>query len=274
MSKQLAGGHSRWRAGACAAAMIFAPVVAAGEPPIRQETTTFLQILSFGIEINVALVALFFVAIFLFLLNLLVTRRRKVMPLDLMRQVQDYVAAGNIEGAISVCTRRDNLFSRVILPGLKLHSHSHERIVAAMDAAGRRALGSFRQKINYISNIATISPMLGLLGTVLGLTKAFNAMGADGPEGMRSTLMTAYIGEAMGTTVVGLLVGIPAMAGYYFCISRLGRLSDDLECAAEDIAAIMAENQRLAQVSGAAKVEEAQTPPSESARLRASGEGL
>ena len=73
----------------------------AGEPLARQESITFLQILSFGIEINVTLVALFFIASFLFLYNLLITRRRKVMPLDLLRQVQDYVAAGNMERAIS-----------------------------------------------------------------------------------------------------------------------------------------------------------------------------
>lgn len=62
--------------------------------------------------------------------------------------------------------------------------------------------------------------------------------------------MTGYIGEAMGTTVVGLLVGIPAMAAYYLCMSRLGRLGDDLEAVTEEIAVTLAE-QNLAKAIAA-----------------------
>ena len=83
--------------------------------------------------------------------------------------------------------------------------------------------------------------MLGLLGTVLGLTKAFNAMGSDSTEVLRSAMMTGAIGEAMGTTVVGLIVGIPAMAAYFLCLSRFNRIADELEAATEDACAAIVE---------------------------------
>ncbi len=225
---------------------------AAGEN--RPDSVSFFQILTFGPEINITLLVMLFIAVSLVIYSLLTTRRRKVMPLDLIRRVQDLVSSGSIEQAISAVQAKDSLFSRAVLPGLKLHSHSHDRITAAMEAAGRRALGGFRQKINYISNLATLSPMLGLLGTVLGLTKAFNVMGGEDPLGTRSTMMTASIGEAMGTTVVGLLVGIPAMAAYYLCLSRLGRLGDDLEAVTEEIAVALAE-QNILRDRQAARVE-------------------
>lgn len=226
--------------GATALALSATPVVA-GDAYSRPDAVSLFELFSFGWQINLVLLVMFVIALFLVFFSILTTRRRKVMPLDQMRKVQDYVSAGNIEQAINLLQIRDTLFSRTILPGLKLHSHSHDRISAAMEAAGRRALGGFRQHINYIANLGTLAPMLGLLGTVLGLTKAFNAMGNDDPLGTRSTLMTASIGEAMGTTVVGLLVGIPAMAAYYLCLSRLGRLSDDLEAVTEEIAVALVE---------------------------------
>lgn len=217
-------------------------MASAGEEAYVRQSATFFQILSFGLEVNIILGAMLFTGVFLVIYCLLLTRRRRVMPLELIRQVQDLLSAGNIESAITAVQQKNCIFSLTTLPGLRLHSHSHERICAAMEAAGRRTLGAFRQKIAYLSYIGMLAPMLGLLGTVLGLTKAFNVMGADGPEGMRSTLMTGYIGEAMGTTAVGLIVGIPAMAAYFLCRLRLWRLGDDLEAVTEDIAATLTEH--------------------------------
>lgn len=224
------------------ALLLFPAAAMAGEKYTTEYSVTFLKILSFGMEINIILAVLLFAAAFIFVHSFLVTRRRTVMPFDLVRSVKDMVAGGDIEGGLNALVENDNVFSKMIVPGLKLHSHTHERISAAMEAAGRRALGGLRQEVTYLANIGTLAPMLGLLGTVLGLTKAFNAMGADGSEGMRSTLMTGYIGEAMGTTAVGLIVGIPAMAAYFVCLSRIGRLGDDLEAAAEEISAAVTEH--------------------------------
>ncbi len=221
--------------------LAFSLTALAGEEYTGDYTVTFFQILSFGWEINVILGVMMFIAMFMFFHSFLVTRRRVVMPHDMVRKVKDLVAAGDIEGGVNALEENKCIFSRMIVPGLKLHSHSHERITAAMEAAGRRALGGLRQEVTYIANIGALAPMLGLLGTVLGLTKAFHAMGGDGPDIMRSTLMTGSIGEAMGTTAVGLIVGIPAMAAYYICLSRIGRLGDDLEAAAEEISASMFE---------------------------------
>ena len=215
--------------------------LSAGEMSARGtgEEVTFLHLLSYGWQINLILCVLLFAALFLVFHFLLATRRRHTVPADTLRNVLDDVNNGDVESAIRRAEEKPSLLMETVTPGLKFHHHPLERINAAMESAGRRAVSGLRQEINYLANIGTLSPMLGLLGTVTGLTKAFNAMSADSTEGLRSAMMTGAIGEAMGTTVVGLVVGIPAMAAYFLCLSRLNRISDELETAAEDVAAAL-----------------------------------
>lgn len=223
-------------------ALQFTAFAAAGEMTASGgQDITFLDILSYGVEINVILCVLLFIALFLVFHFLLATRRRHTVPGEILRAVLDDINNGDFEHAIQRAQDNPSLLAETVVPGLKLHHHTLERITAAMEGAGRRALGSFRQEVNYLAHIGTLSPMLGLLGTVMGLTKAFNAMGSDNTEGLRAALMTGYIGEAMGTTAVGLIVGIPAMAAYFLCLSRLNRIGDELEAASENVAAAAAE---------------------------------
>lgn len=219
-----------------------APVVMAGELPARGgEEVTFLHILTYGWQINLVLCVLLFIAMFLVFHFLLATRRRHTVPGEVLRGVLDDVNNGDFERAIQRAQDNPSLLADAVLPGLRLHHHTSERVAAAMEGAGRRSLGSVRQEINFIAHVGTLSPMLGLLGTVLGLTKAFKAMGSDSTEVLRSAMMTGAIGEAMGTTVVGLIVGIPAMAAYFLCLSRFNRIADELEAATEDVSAAIVE---------------------------------
>jgi biopolymer transport protein ExbB len=213
----------------------------AGEPAPTATDVTLLQILSYGWQINLVLCVMLFIALFLTFHTLLLTRRSRAAPENLSRALLDDIVNGEFENAFHSAQNSAAALGAAAVAGLRLHGHTAERVGAAMESAGRRALSTLRQEINYLAHIGTLSPMLGLLGTVLGLTKAFNAMGADSAEGLRSTMMTAYIGEALGTTVVGLFVGIPAMAAYFVLLSRFNRFSDELEAAAEEIAAAIAE---------------------------------
>jgi len=215
----------------------------AGEiTPAGRDGVTILHLLSYGWQINAVLCLLLFLVFFLVIHFLLTTRRRHTVPAEILRSILDDINNGDCERAQRRAQENPSFLTETVVPGLRLHHHTLERITAAMESAGRRALSGTRQKINYLAHIGTLSPMLGLLGTVTGLTKAFNAMSTDSTEGLRTAMMTGAIGEAMSTTVVGLVVGIPAMAAYFLCLSRLNRISDELETAAEDVAAALTEN--------------------------------
>jgi biopolymer transport protein ExbB len=166
---------------------------------------------------------------------LLNTREALAVPLPLLRQILDDLATGDVEAAQRRMEGNRSLLAQVLLPGLRLHDHPLERIHQAFESAGRRAVGALQQEVTYLANIGVLSPMLGLLGTTLGLMDTFVVLSAQQTEGSKAIMMSAAVGKGMVTTVVGLLLGIPAMASYYLLISRVGRIGDELEIASEEI---------------------------------------
>ncbi len=207
---------------------------------------TFLDMLRLGLEFSPIITLIFalltFISLFLVFHTVLSTREGLTVPEDLRRQMMDDLASGDVEAAQQRVEANTSLFAQVVLPGLKLHDHPIERIEQAMEGAGRRAIGSLRQEVTYLANIGVIAPMIGLLGTVLGLMRAFNVIGDQGVKsGSKAMLMSPAIGQAMTTTAVGLMVGIPAMGLYYLCMSRVSRVADEVEIASEETASALNE---------------------------------
>lgn len=212
-----------------------------GAPVDGAERATMLDLFFYGLYINVINGALLFIATFFFCRTLLLTRSGRTVPAGLLKQVLDDLASGDVESSLTRTERHPSLLARTIHPGLKLHDHPAERIHTAMEGAGRRAVGGVRQGISYLSNIGALAPMLGLLGTVLGLTEAFHVIAASATGGSKAMEMAASIGRALSTTAVGMMVSIPCMAAYYWSLSRLGRIGDDVEIAAEEVLAALVE---------------------------------
>ncbi len=227
-----------------ATVLLFSPAFAAAEEGTGN--ATFMDMIRLGYEFSPTITIIFalftFIMLFIFFLTMLSTRNSLVAPGPLLRNLLDDIASKDIEAAQKRAQESPTLLGRVVLPGLRLHEHPMDRIQQAMEGAGRRVIGSLRTRIKILANIGVLSPMLGLLGTVLGLMKAFNVMGTEEiAQGWKSQMMTSAIGEAMTTTALGLIVGIPAMGAYYYCISRLGRVSDEIEIGSEEIAAAISE---------------------------------
>lgn len=214
----------------------------AGEVFLSENSSSLWSLLSNGIEINIIQGILLTISMYFFARLMLMTRRRYTMPLELISMIKDEVGAGRIESAIIHATENNSLFAKITLPGLKLHNHSHAMIVAAMEGKGRRLIGSLKQKGSYMAHIGIVAPMLGFLGTILGMMHAYTALGMEGTSTARVIYMSQGIGEALATSAVGLIVSIPSLAGYYFSLTRIGRLGNELESLAEEISATLAEN--------------------------------
>jgi biopolymer transport protein ExbB len=217
----------------------------AGETPppesAGQELTYWELLSTYGWEVNLILGVLAFLAVFLFIHVLILTRRSLTTPPRLQQELLDDIASGDIERARERAARSRSLLARVALPALKMHDHPVERLHQVSEGAGRRAVGALRQQATYLANIGVLAPMLGLLGTVLGMITAFESFSADLSITMKQTMLTAAIGRALITTASGLIVGIPSMAFYYFAIGRVNRISDELELAAENLIACLRE---------------------------------
>jgi biopolymer transport protein ExbB len=209
-------------------------------PPVEVRST-YWELLRYGWQFNLTLGVLLFLAAFLFFHVMLITRRKLTVPGRLLQELLDDIASGDIERACQRASASRSLLGQVVLPALKLHDHPVERLHQVSEGAGRRAVSALRQQATYLANIGSLSPMIGLLGTVYGMVTAFQSFEAELELSVKQQMLTGAIGEALITTASGLLVGIPAMAAYYYAIGRVNRTSDELELATENVIACLRE---------------------------------
>ena len=165
----------------------------------------------------------------------LVLRRSQIVPRQFLEAVSKQLDKGDLRGASATCERSRCVFGRVVQSGLQKAgegAQAPEKVGEAIRAAGSRESAHLHQKISYLANIGTISPMLGLLGTVFGMIMAFNLISTGEP---RPYLLAAAIAKAMVTTAAGLVIGIPALAIYFYLRGRLLRLVTHMEVVADEV---------------------------------------
>jgi len=167
-----------------------------------------------------------------------VLRRGQVIPETLRRELLDKVRSGNYDEARRLCNFKASPLSAVVLAGLDHVSHVPEAdpmlLRDAVEAEGARQTESIQGQIQYLMDVAVISPMLGLLGTVFGMMIAFNSVSSQVAI-VRPAELAGGVNKAMLTTAMGLIVGIPAMMFYAFFRRRSSKLVAMLEAASSDI---------------------------------------
>ncbi len=197
---------------------------------------TFWQLVKQGGLIMFPLGLLSVGAIGLVVYGFMVSQTGKMLRPELVPSLQEELGKINLEGARQICNSNPSLLTNTLNAGLDrikedvLDINSMEK---AMEEASVQETTDGLKPINYLSIIAQVAPMLGLLGTVSGMIKAFQKIGEGGmgdPE-----LLAGNIGEAMVTTATGLIVGIPTMFFYFYLktkynsnVSQLSRILGNL----------------------------------------------
>jgi biopolymer transport protein ExbB/TolQ len=144
----------------------------------------------------------------------------------LFGEVKKYIAAGDMDSAISLCN--DSPLCRVIGSGLRSASHDIDRARSSMEEAGASVIPVIEKRIPHLSTAASVATLLGLLGTIYGLIAAFSAV-ADADPSQKATLLAKGISIAMNTTAYGLIVAIPTIIAHSFLQSRANRLLDEID---------------------------------------------
>jgi len=148
----------------------------------------------------------------LILYNFIAVRPKKLLDVDKLEEVGEKARGFNIEEAQQLCAENPSPLTNIAAAGLERITADYvdvESMEKAMEEASVEELSGPFVYINYLSVIATLSPMVGLLGTVSGMVKAFNAIAAQGvgqPQALANN-----ISEALITTATGMIIGIPAM---------------------------------------------------------------
>lgn len=169
-----------------------------------------------------------------------ILRQEHLVPRSLRRELAARLESGSLEDARSTCLHRPCALSAIALSALDYLQSEQGMDPAllkdAIQVEGARQAESIQGRTRYLMDLAAITPMIGLLGTVLGMVKAFRAVAVD--EAMARPLVLADgVRQALYTTVAGLLIAIPAMVFYSFFRERAVTLISRLEAASTEIAA-------------------------------------
>ncbi|MGE4489770.1 MAG: MotA/TolQ/ExbB proton channel family protein [Kiritimatiellales bacterium] len=154
--------------------------------------------------------------LFFIIRNGLMLRQKGLLRSDLRPKIEELLAVGNVADVRRVCAENTSLMTTVLDAGLERVSEQDvdmEHVKEAIEEAGNEQMVTYMKPINYLSIIGGVAPMLGLLGTVSGMIKAFQAISAGGMG--KPELLAGHIGEALITTATGLTIAIPAMIAYF-----------------------------------------------------------
>lgn len=178
--------------------------------------------------IMIVLLVLSLIAIYLFIQRLLVIRRAGKEDESFMNKIKDYIHEGKIDSAISLCRSANTPASRMIEKGITRLGRPMNDVMVAIENVGNLEIGKMEKGFPVIATIAAGSPMLGFLGTVTGMVRAFFDM-ANAGSNVDITLLSSGIYEALVTTVGGLIVGIIVMFAYNYLVSQLDNVVNKME---------------------------------------------
>jgi biopolymer transport protein ExbB len=174
------------------------------------------------------IVLLSFIAIYIFFERLLTLNKANQNPDALMSKVKELVLKGDINGAKLLCAQNNTPIARMIEKGISRIGSPLKNIEASIENVGRIEVFRLEKNLSTLATIAGAAPMMGFLGTVIGMVQAFIAISQQ--EGSVSPkLLSSGIYTAMLTTVAGLIVGIVAYLAYNFLVTRVQKIIHKME---------------------------------------------
>lgn len=170
-------------------------------------------------------------------------RAGRIIPRPFVRRLIEQLQQQQIEKdeALELCERNASPFALILTAAVKKYGKPAVEIEQSILDAGERVTFLLRRHLRLLNSISNVAPLLGLLGTVLGMIEAFNGL-ATADSSTRSQLLAGGIGHAMLTTAAGLMVAIPAYLSYMYYLGRTDRLLMEMdEYAQQVVEAISAE---------------------------------
>ena len=182
------------------------------------EKITFLNLVMQGGWAMIPLGLLSMGMIFFIVQNFLSLRSKTLLHTEMMPEFLDMMVEGKVLPALEHCREKPTMFTLIFGAGLERCADEDEvdydKVRESVEEATVEQMTQLMKPIDYLSIIGAIAPMLGLLGTVSGMIKAFHTMGTQGMG--KPELLAGNIGEALMTTATGLVIAIPAMLFYFY----------------------------------------------------------
>jgi biopolymer transport protein ExbB len=215
------------------------------EPPPAAElvkTGNLWQVIQAGGPAMIPLGVLSVITVMLIIAFLISLRRGSMVTKRYMQTADALIRKKDYLGLLAVSNRHNEAIARVIQRTMDFLTRNPKATMAEIreiaQTEGMRQASALNQQVAYLADIGTIAPMVGLLGTVVGIVRSFGVIAIDAAA-TRPTLLAQGIGEALIATAAGLLIGIPAMAAYSYFRGRVHALISELEAASTQLLALL-----------------------------------
>jgi biopolymer transport protein ExbB len=154
-------------------------------------------------------------------------QQKRVLPRELTEQVWRWVQNNQVNDKLIAALEQNSPLGRVLAVGLANRHRTRDIMMERLEDAGRHVVHELERFLNTLGTIASISPLLGLLGTVTGIIRAFNAISVEGTGDPR--VLSSGIGEALIATAAGLCVAIPSLFAYRILRGKVNRIVIQME---------------------------------------------
>jgi biopolymer transport protein ExbB len=206
--------------------------------PIVEEKTLSIYdlVVSGGVAgtiIIVILMVLLAVALYIYFERLFKIKASSKIDSNFMLQIKDHVTNGRIDSAKMLCAKEGSPVARLTEKGISRIGSPLEDINSAIENAGKLEIYKLEKNVSVLATIAGAAPMIGFLGTVIGMVLAFHTLATSGGQAEMGTLAEG-IYTAMTTTVAGLIVGIIAYIGYNHLVVKTDKVVHQMEANAVD----------------------------------------
>lgn len=176
-----------------------------------------------GVPYFMVFLALSFTLVALLVMNLLTASRNNVCPLHLVEGFENHLNEKRYQEAYELAKSDESFLGQVLSAGLAKLQSGYAQAIEAMQEVGEEENMKLEHRLSYMQLIGTISPMIGLLGTVQGMIQSFHVI-ATSPTTPKPSELAEGISKALFTTLIGLFIAIPAIAIYSILRNRISRL--------------------------------------------------
>ncbi|HBC78201.1 MAG TPA: biopolymer transporter ExbB [Bacteroidales bacterium] len=200
-------------------------------PSAAQPVAEKLTLLDFAIKggwVMIPIMLLSLVAAYIFIERYFVIRRASREDINFMNRIKDYIHDGKVDAAMALCKSTDSPSARMIEKGISRLGRPLQDISTAIENVGKLEISKLERGFPTLATITGAEPMLGFLGTVIGMVQSFYAMAQAG-NNIDVSMMSGGIYTALITTVAGLIVGILGYFAYNTLVVRVERVVFSLE---------------------------------------------
>jgi len=205
--------------------MISTPAV---EPTIEKIRILDLMLMPGSLWIMIPLLIMLAIAVYIFVERWLTIDKAAKEERNFMNNIRDFIHSGKIESALALCKGNSTPLARMIEKGITRIGKPLNDISVAIENTGQLEIHRLEKRVSLLATIAGVAPMVGFLGTVVGMVIAFHNMEAN-PNNLNISQLSGGIYTALTTTVAGLIVGIAAFFCYNIIVSKISQVVYMLE---------------------------------------------